>query len=237
MKESITSSEEHSKVNSTDPPTITSKFTIEDDILTLIDREIEFFVLPEEATSIFEDPNSNFHSPRDMPILNGFTGCINMISCILHSKISCLPFGCFIVCSSLVSFVVPTSVTILPSDCFNGCTSLSSITLHDRINEISDFCFHNCHSLTSFIVPPLVTLVSDGCFSKCTSLCLFIMFEGVSRIGGWDVWNGCVSLARLFVPRSVLHIGAYSFNDCSPSFRVTVPNPIVNFKITYGEGD
>ncbi|MCD8207951.1 MAG: leucine-rich repeat protein [Bacteroidales bacterium] len=123
-----------------------------------------------------------------------FSGCTNLASVDLPAALEVTGTGStptFSKCTSLESITIPASVKTIWESTFDGCTALKTVTFATDENGLSS-----------------LEEVQDGAFAGCASLEEFSFPQSSSSVKlGSRVFDGCVSLASVYLSASVTDIG------------------------------
>ncbi|MDE5654867.1 MAG: leucine-rich repeat domain-containing protein [Clostridia bacterium] len=98
----------------------------------------------------------------------------------------------------------------IANEAFAKLTSLEKVVLPTNLKTISYGAFEGCTSLKSVIIPNSVTIIEDNAFKGCTSLNFIYSSDNYSTEGDNAIRNNA-----LYLPTSLLEIGASAFEDCS----------------------
>lgn len=152
--------------------------------------------------------------------------------------------------------VIPEGTKIIPNKAFSGCTSLVSVTIPNGVTEIGWRAFDNCTSLRNVIIPNSVTNIHTAAFWGCTSLetialpngttsnlesgwggllnhCTSLrevtFLEGVKRIDGDGLFDGCTNLTTINLPFGIEYIDFCAFCACPSISTINVPFATVDY--------
>lgn len=86
-----------------------------------------------------------------------------------------------------------------------------------KVSAIGGWAFESCTFLTNITIPDSVTSIGSGAFSDCTSLTSITIPKGVISLGYINVFDGCSSLATIYVAPGNTYYSSedgvlYSFN-------------------------
>lgn len=114
-----------------------------------------------------------------------------------------------------IKFNCTYSSFVIASDAFKDLTSLEKVVLPKNLKEIPYGAFRGCKSLKSVIMPNSVTSIGENAFGECTSLKFIYDKENYTTEG-----TGAIKSDALYLPSSLLEIGAYAFDGCSDIVEV-----------------
>ena len=104
---------------------------------------------------------------------------------------------------------LPQGITVINPRTFCGCTNLNfaDLTIPSGVTAIEDSAFSGCCGITSLYVPGMtdaekapVTTIGSYAFNTCKSLKKIQLGDGVKSLGG-DLFNDCISVSELQIPR------------------------------------
>ena len=99
-----------------------------------------------------------------------FSGCTNLTSISLSTKIKSIGAGAFMNCTGLKSFTIPSSVTSIGDRAFYGCSGLTSFKIPSNVTSLGSGVFGYCVGLTDMTIPETVTNLGTGLFTGCSGL-------------------------------------------------------------------
>lgn len=101
-----------------------------------------------------------------------FSGCKQLVSCILPETLTKIGISSFYNCSALKSINLPDSITTIKERAFSNCLLLGSIIIPNNIESIGQNAFLNCSLLESDITGKLsnITSLGYGAFAECPGL-------------------------------------------------------------------
>lgn len=142
-------------------------------------------------------------------------------------------------------YTIPNSVTAIRTRAFSGC-KFESITLPDNLTKIEGRAFESCRNLTFVKLPESLSTIEDDAFVDCSSLpindgvryadtylvkaadktnSVYTIKEGTKWIAN-DAFAYCTNLTSIYIPNSVISIGARVFYDCSKLNTVVIGNSV-----------
>ena len=141
--------------------------------------------------------------PKEMFAVYGslFFGCYYLESVKLPQNIAMIPRGMFAACMRLPSVHLPDSVHAIGSSAFYNCTALETINL-DKLHLVEDSAFCRCESLTRATFHENVVL-GPTAFNLCKRL-QSVQFNGDYAFLGGEVFNGCLQLKSVKLPKFVV---------------------------------
>ena len=124
-----------------------------------------------------------------------------------------------------------SSLTRIGNGAFFSCSTLQAITLPSTVTTIGEGAFENCTGLTVLSFPPKIRDIGQGAFRCCTAVTRVVFVEDTDTCGGGGtarqlleqqtlrlgpyVFDGCVSLEAIDVPRVLLEIPCMAFARCT----------------------
>lgn len=116
------------------------------------------------------------------------------------------------------------NVTFIAEYAFNGFTHLATVQLPTDSFVIGKYAFAGCTALQEIVVPAKVKYIRKNAFNGAGLQTVYLLgeepFEFLNN-GGWDVpFNGCASLAKIYVPAGSLsaYQAYWSANTDNASF-------------------
>ena len=123
--------------------------------------------------------------------------------------------GIFYSCDSLVSVVLSTNLTEIPYLMFSNCSSLKKVSIPNGVTSIGSDAFSSCRSLDSVIIPNSVTNIDNGAFEFCTNLSSINIPRNVTKIGEY-AFEYCSQLSSItFGYGTLVNIKNNAFNECT----------------------
>ena len=223
-------------------------------LISLIDRTVTSFEIPEGTTSIGSA---------------AFSCCTGLTSVTIPDSVTSIGNQAFSDCYGLTSITIPNSVTSIGSSAFNYCTGLTSIMIPDSVTDIGNSAFYNCSNLTSITIPGSVTSVGNRAFYSCTDLTKInwnaenvsnftdtskVFYDAGTAGSGIDVvfgnnvksipayaFDGCSSLTSATIGNSVISVGNRAFKDCTGLTKInwnaeSVSNFTYSSEVFYNAG-
>ncbi|MBR1677755.1 MAG: leucine-rich repeat domain-containing protein, partial [Clostridia bacterium] len=159
----------------------------------------------------------------------------------------------FSFCKNLTSIILPDTLYVTQvagGYFFWGCESLERVKLPDRMDKIPGVAFNDCKSLYEIDIPESIQNIDGSLFSGCTSLKEVTFHDGLKALG-WKLGNyvieyyldynnneylslspnsegifeGCKSLAKIVVPKTVESITANLFRGVNCEIEIDEENP------------
>ena len=138
--------------------------------------------------------------------------------------------GVFYYCTDLRSVVLPD--TLLSLDGFFGCTALEDCNCPASVTKIGANAFDGCSSLRMEINFPNLESMGTKAFHQCTSLEKVVSLGkltslvGAINTGHNGDFQGCISLAEVTLPPTLVTIGMRVFKGCSALQTCNIPSSI-----------
>ena len=127
--------------------------------------------------------------------------------------------GGFFRCEGLKSIKLNDGLQVIDSYTFFR-TALENVVIPDSVTKIGDYAFAEMPTLRSVVVGGGIKALNRAYFRDDPALETVTIREGVKTIGETDSWwidsatfEGCPSLRTLYLPSSLIEIGAESFKD------------------------
>ena len=136
-----------------------------------------------------------------------------------------------------------TNVTGIGDYAFAYCNALYSFTLPDCVMSVGENVFYRCDGLeeitcATYVLPLLKNsaenvkklrvvggeTIGEYAFSSCNSLKELVIGEGVSAIDD-NAFYHCRHLCKVSLPKTLISIGAFAFDDCGLT-SITIPENV-----------
>lgn len=194
---------------------------------TLIDRSVMWFIIPDGVAKIGAYAFSGCSSLQGVGIPEGvtsidtyaFNGCSSLQTVAIPEGVTTIGAYAFSGCSSLQTAVIPEGVTSIGNNAFTGCKKIIMTELPDSITSLSGFNSVSGLMVTKFPanlqrienyalvstgisvteIPAGVTYVGAGCMQTCSNL-TELTFLGTPTSIAATVFTGCKNLAVINVP-------------------------------------
>lgn len=144
---------------------------------------------------------------------SAFSGCNNLISINMGTKVTSINNYAFYNCTGLISAPIPSGVTSIGESAFENCTGLISVTIPDNVTTISRKSFYWCSGMTSLTIGNNVNYIDYAAFCGCESLTTLTIPNSVTTIGD-NVFYGCEGLKSVTIGNGVKSIGQFAFYIC-----------------------
>lgn len=99
---------------------------------------------------------------------------------------------------------------------------LKNVFIPDHIDSIKRFAFEG-HSLKRISIPETVWYIGKGAFYDCKNLIEISLPDAISSFNEWDIFNSCMSLKKVKLPKFVDEIPRTTFNNCVSLEEVILP--------------
>lgn len=167
-----------------------------------------------------------------------FENCEDVARVNLPSTISSIGYRAFYGCRNLSSINVPNSVTSIGVEAFNYCTGLQKIFIPASVSEIGDGVFWHDWALKSISVDIAnrdYVDVNGVLFSKNLSRLIaypagkieqsYTIPSNTTTIGT-GAFAFCKDLTTVIMPKDMIEIRRYAFQECTRLTSITIPNSI-----------
>ena len=157
------------------------------------------------TTLKFDNANINFTDSYAV-----FARCENLVSVDMSgSAITILEGNMFEECIQLVTANLDNGVMISLGDgTFMGCASLHDVTFASTLEHVGHNVFQNCVELEEIDLSlTQVTKFSEGMHYEGT-------VDDVNEFTASYVFDGCIKLSSVLLPREFSQIGGYAFSGC-----------------------
>ncbi len=163
---------------------------------------------------------------------------------------------------NVLSVTIPDTVKEIQGNAFDRCSALESVSLGNGIRAIDFLAFYRCNNLKyneyengyylgneenpyialisviskdveAFTIHPDTVVVYGEAFESCSSLRELRFPDGVLSISVFAL-QGCFSLERIYLSKSLESISALSFDLCGPLYEIVVPEENLHFKSVNG---
>lgn len=161
---------------------------------------------------------------------NAFEYCRNIENITLPNSINSIGHRAFYNCSSLKEIVIPQAVLSIGYEAFEGCESLVKITLpfvgdgktntnFGYIFGASSYSYHRTYipsSLTTVVITG-GDEIDDYAFYRCDNITNITLADSIIRLG-YNAFRYCTSLSTITIPKNVVSIEQFAFDDNLTSF-------------------
>ena len=134
-----------------------------------------------------------------------------------YDAVNPAPWDCWK--DEVTAVVFEHNVTFIGEYAFNGLTHLATVQLPTDSFVIGKYAFAGCTALEEVVIPAKVKYIRKNAFNGAGLQTVYLLgaepFEFLNN-GGWDVpFNGCASLANIYVPAGSLdaYQTYWGFND------------------------
>lgn len=169
-----------------------------------------------------------------------FGGCENLATVTLHEGLKSIGKGTFEDCSSLKNITLPLSLEYIGYEAFKN-TGITSMTWGENMKIVDDYAFSGCNSLVSLrieskklsdknfvfsasslekvVFGPKVEYIPEFLFKDNKSLVRIVFEEDDSNTVpleiGRDAFCGCTALKIGKMPKRLVKIGRFAFENCN----------------------
>ena len=132
--------------------------------------------------------------------------------------------------SSLRTISMPNTIKTIDNNSFSNCENLSNVTLSKSLQNIGYMAFNQCISLKEINLPKTLSkcyygenldFFEIGPFHN-SGIINATFEEGITKIPEY-VFLGCENLQSVYIPDTVIDIGAYSFKGCKNLADFQIP--------------
>ena len=147
---------------------------------------------------------------------------------IVPEGIICIADNAFENCS-ISRIVLPSSIKKIGRRAFANCSNLLEVELNEGLGEIASYAFYGCNSLVKIKLPSFLERFgsnnyNEGCvFEGCISLESIEIPKGVTDIPR-RTFAGCVNLLSIRLPETIKSIGFDAFENCVSLQKVIIPD-------------
>ena len=147
---------------------------------------------------------------------------------IVPEGIICITDNAFENCS-ISRIVLPSSIKKIGRRAFANCSNLLEVELNEGLGEIASYAFYGCNSLVKIKLPSFLERFgsnnyNEGCvFEGCISLESIEIPKGVTDIPH-RTFAGCVNLLSIRLPETIKSIGFDAFENCVSLQKVIIPD-------------
>lgn len=186
--------------------------------------EAENLVLPASLTTIL--PYACYHRPSIKSVsfpsglttlgIYGFTGS-GITRLDLPEGVNSVGWWCFAESSALAEAHLPESLTTIAERMFCNDCLLKDLTYSSKLAGIGYSAFRNDPSLTSFVFPDTLSMVQAGAFNNSGLTSVSLSRNPSAWSGNIGVFQNCVHLKSLFVPKEITELESLCQGDLSLS--------------------
>ncbi|MBQ3580604.1 MAG: leucine-rich repeat domain-containing protein [Bacteroidales bacterium] len=167
---------------------------------------------------------------------SAFSGCVGLTRVSIGKSVSSIGNKAFGGCTGLASVnfnatncsYMGTSVNY---SVFNGCSTSAILYIGDSVQSIPRLIFAGFSGLNSVSIARSVTFIGRSAFKDCIELTeVHYNATNCTTMGSSDypVFEGCSSLANIYIGDSTQSIPNYAFKDCSQLRNVVIPNSVTS---------
>ena len=114
---------------------------------------------------------------------------------------------------SIPEYLDGALVTRIESGAFYGKRSIKTLYIPENIQEIDEFAFQGCVNMTSLTIEGN-PIIKDKAFKYCGSLTEINLSDDIDKLG-IGVFEGCIALEYVELPRQLKAVPADCFKDCT----------------------
>ena len=224
---------------------LSTKFIIEDNILTKVISVEKKIIIPENVKVIdcfafayeneftnekyFIEYNHYLNFNKD--ISKQYEENLFVEEIVLPESIETIEEYAFAKCERLKEIILPDSLKYIDNNLFQNCTNLKEIIIPESVKEIGDGAFSKCSSLKNIIIPNGVKKIGRYAFMDCSSLISITIPSSVEKIGE-GAFSRCTSLKNIVISEGVKSIGGWAFTSCESLTHVELPSTITAIRGT-----
>ena len=187
--------------------------------------------IPEKVTSIGADAFKSCYGLTSVIVNANNTSYDSRNNCnaIIETATNTLITGC-------QNAIIPNSVTGIEGEAFVNCKGLTSISIPKSVTKIGENVFGGCDNLTSIVVEAgnpaydsrdncnaIIETSTNTLVAGCKASTIP---DGVVKIAR-AAFCDCIGLTSVTIPKSVTHIGAWSFKNCGLT-AVSIPQNVIS---------
>lgn len=136
--------------------------------------------------------------------------------------------------SNIYDIVIPEGIEYIGPHAFYKCEKLEILYLPSTLKAIGSCAFQGCTNLKYVYIPSSCSYIEKSAFMGCVNLTGVTISNGVYQIGDRAFMN--TGLSTLFIPGSVMEIGAKAFAFCRNLETVHIGR-MVGCPNHYGDGE
>ena len=179
-------------------------------LITICDRTITQYVVPDIVTIIPE---------------SAFANCSALRFVKLHNGITRIGRHAFARCVSLENLEIPDSVNEIEEGLFSGCSRLKTVKIPYSIKSIKRYAFTNCVSLESVIIPDSVVRLEKAAFRGCQALKEVRLSSSLNTIES-ETFEYCTNLSEIVIPEGIKTLEQRAFAGCKTLRIVNLPSTL-----------
>ncbi len=167
-----------------------------------------------------------------------FTHCESLKKVIIPESVLTIEDYAFAECSSLENISIPQSLLRLGKNPFTGCHKLIKCVCKSKDYLVSDGILYtcdmktiiSCFSSNRYInIPKSVTHIEDNAFARCESLFNVFLPETVVKIGAAAFMGS--SIVSITLPNSIANIENHAFAGCKSLTQIKIPSNVPELKL------
>ncbi|MCI5583473.1 MAG: leucine-rich repeat domain-containing protein, partial [Anaeroplasma sp.] len=141
--------------------------------------------------------------------VSAFEDCVLLAEINLYNTITTISSRAFYNCERLSLTMMPINLQVLGESAFEYCDAISSMYFSESLTNIETNAFANCANLIGVHFEG--TVIGPKMFYNDTLLSE-IEIDSIQTIGDY-AFAGCVNVERLYLPTTLLTIGAHAFDS------------------------
>lgn len=187
-----------------------------------------------------------------------FQNCQILEKVDIPANITTIPSYCFSQCVNLERLNIKGTITTLRQYCFEECTNLTNEFVEEIIQNVKTYengIFRHCHNLKELTLPHITGYMFQECdnlqkvtitnnltvnvgaqaFAKCPKLETIIftedsLYTSINHVDkyGIGVFQNCVSLKNVQLPRTLITLGSRAFQGCKALEILELPKTITS---------
>ena len=141
---------------------------------------------------------------------NAFYHCVGLTSVTFGNGLKSIGNAAFCLCTQITSIEIPDSVEIIGNSAFLSCDSLTDVTIGSGVITIGDSAFDSSNLPVINGIRYADTYLVEAVDKTMEE---YVIKEGTKWFN-YHSFDSCTSLTGITIPKSVISVGGYSFNNC-----------------------
>ena len=162
---------------------------------------------------------------------SAFEGCTSLLSVSIPDSVEIIGNSAFYGCTSMGYAYLPenTKYTVIGNNLFSRCESLKEIEIPEQVTTVCSAAFSES-GLEVIQFSDSLTFIDNGAFMNCNKLVSVDIPNSVTSLGSGYYCSGtfqnCVSLENVKLPKRLKHLGEDCFNGCSSLEKILIPKTV-----------